>query len=268
MSDSFSAPFPEPSSGFPAGPGTPQRGSSRPVRTVLTDLVNVDSRWRALRTELAELRDAEDVRRREREVAEARRARVAADQAAAEDETRLQRLRQDAAKLRARRRDDLTGLRAAVDGERRRDLNHDLAVAERRLGEVEQAIAAEERSRRPGAVGDRVGEAQQALDRAVAGLEEARRRQEGRERELSGQCASLEEHSATLRAELPPAVRSRYENSEKENGVGAAALSGTACRACFMSLDRASLAEILEAPADTPASCPECGTMLLPDREG
>ncbi|MGV0868433.1 hypothetical protein [Corynebacterium kalidii] len=245
---------------------------TRPVRTVLTDLVNVDARWRSVDAQLAEVREGEDVRRREQEVAAARRARVAADQAVAEDEGRLQRMQQDAAKLRARRRDDIAGLKAVVDVERRRDLSHDLAVAERRLAEVEQAIESEERARRAaadsaGTAGNASG-ASQAVEQALTALDDARRRQESRERELSGQCDSLQEHSTALRADLPDPVLRRYERAEKENGVGAAVLSGAVCRACFMGLDRASLTEVLEAPADAPAGCPECGTMLLPDTEG
>lgn len=245
---------------------------TRPVRTVLTDLVNVDARWRSVDAQLAEVREGEDVRRREQEVAAARRARVAADQAVAEDEGRLQRMQQDAAKLRARRRDDIAGLKAVVDVERRRDLSHDLAVAERRLAEVEQAIESEERARRAaadsdGSAGSASG-ASRALEQALTALDDARRRQESRERELSGQCDSLQEHSTALRADLPDPVLRRYERAEKENGVGAAVLSGAVCRACFMGLDRASLTEVLEAPADAPAGCPECGTMLLPDTEG
>lgn len=248
---------------------------TRPVRTVLTDLVNVDARWRSVDAQLAEVREGEDVRRREQEVAAARRARVAADQAVAEDEGRLQRMQQDAAKLRARRRDDIAGLKAVVDVERRRDLSHDLAVAERRLAEVEQAIESEERARRAaadsdgsdGSASDASG-ASPAVEQALTALDDARRRQESRERELSGQCDSLQEHSTALRADLPDPVLRRYERAEKENGVGAAVLSGAVCRACFMGLDRASLTEVLEAPADAPAGCPECGTMLLPDTEG
>ncbi|MCJ7858538.1 hypothetical protein [Corynebacterium kalidii] len=242
---------------------------TRPVRTVLTDLVNVDARWRSVDAQLAEVREGEEVRRREQEVAAARRARVAADQAVAEDEGRLQRMQQDAAKLRARRRDDIAGLKTVVDVERRRDLSHDLAVAERRLAEVEQAIESEERARR--AAADSAGSASgasRALEQALTALDDARRRQESRERELSGQCDSLQEHSTALRADLPDPVLRRYERAEKENGVGAAVLSGAVCRACFMGLDRASLTEVLEAPADAPAGCPECGTMLLPGTEG
>lgn len=243
---------------FPTGSDTTRR---RPARIVVNDLMNVDNRWRALRTELAEVRVSDDVRRLEQEVAVQRRAKVTADQAAGDDETRLQRMRQDAAKLRARRRDDIKSLGAAVDGERRRDLTHDLAVAERRLQEVEEAIAAEEQTHRSGADAGRA----RALEVAVVALDESRRSRDARERELSGQCESLKDHSAALRAELPSDLLRRYERSEKENGVGAATLTGSVCRACFMSLDRASLAEILRAPDDTPASCPECDTMLLPD---
>lgn len=248
----------DPLSDFPTGS---HASLGRAAHIVVNDLMNVDNRWRALSRELADVHDSDEVRRLEQEVADQRRAKVTADQAAGDDELRLQRMRQDAAKLRARRRDDIKSLGAAVDGERRRDLTHDLAVAERRLQEVEEAITAEEQARRTGADADRA----RALEVAVAALEESRRSQDVRERELSGQCESLKEHSSALRAELPQDLLRRYERSEKENGVGAATLTGSVCRACFMSLDRASLAEILRAPEDSPASCPECDTMLLPD---
>ncbi|WP_420098957.1 zinc ribbon domain-containing protein [Corynebacterium sp.] len=248
--------------GTPTGSGAAQR-PGRPARTVLRDLMTVDARLRAVTVELSGLRDPGEIRRLEQAVAEERRAKVAADQAAGDDQARVRRMRQDAAKLRARRRDDVKGLGAAVDVEKRRDLAHDLAVAERRLAEVEAAIEAAERPTRADAGTDR----ERALDEAVRALDEARRRQRAGERELSGQRDSLAEHSATLRAELPPPLLRRYERGEQENGVGAATLTGSACRACFMSLDRSSLAEILSAPPDLPATCPECGTMLLPDVE-
>lgn len=238
--------------------------SRRPAHVVLWDLVNVDAKRSALAGETGASSASEEIARREKDVVAARQAKAAAERETQDATLRLQRMQQDAAKLRARRRDDISALGAAVDTETRRDLKHDLTVAERRLAEVEEAIEAE------GTTSSGAGDSDPdtALDTALAALETARESHTARQREITGQLESLQEHSDSLRAELEsgsPQLLRRYDHAQRENGVGAAALAGSSCRACFMTLDRASLAEILAAPKDDPASCPECGVMLLPE---
>lgn len=248
-------------------PSSPSSG--RPDHVVLWDLVNVDGRRSVLAGESGASgasSSSEEIARLEKDVVAARQAKAAAERETQDATLRLQRMQQDAAKLRARRRDDVNALGAAVDTEVRRDLKHDLDVAERRLAEVEEAIAAEGMSSQAAdAAGDSDTEA--ALEAALAALDAAREAHAARHREITGQLESLQEHSDSLRAELEsgsPQLLRRYERGERDNGVGAAALAGSSCRGCFMTLDRASLAEILAAPKDDPASCPECGVMLLP----
>ncbi|MGP9725217.1 zinc ribbon domain-containing protein [Corynebacterium sp. AOP40-9SA-29] len=242
--------------------------SRRPAHVVLWDLVNVDAKRSALAGEIGASGTSgasEEIASREKDVVAARQAKAAAERETQDATLRLQRMQQDAAKLRARRRDDINALGAAVDTETRRDLKHDLTVAERRLAEVEEAIEAEGTS--SSGAGD--SDSDTVLEVALAALESARESHAARQREITGQLESLQEHSDSLRTELEegssPQLLRRYDHAQRENGVGAAALAGSSCRACFMTLDRASLAEILAAPKDDPASCPECGVMLLPE---
>lgn len=237
---------------------------TRPAERVLRDLAAVDDRLRATRAEAGAYSGTEDIGRLEKDVTALRLQKVERQRQVEDVDGRLQRLTQDAAKLRARRRDDVKGLGAEVDVEGRRDLKHDLAVAERRLSDVEEGIRQEEQAR--DAAEAAAAEAREKLDAAVAALESARGQVAASRRELETRTASLQEHSDTLRAELPEQLRRRYERSERDNGVGAAVLAGSACRACFMTLDRASLATIQAAAADSPETCPECGTLLIVEK--
>lgn len=244
---------------FSDGPGQ-AGGSGRPAGLVLADLVTVDTALQKALTQRESIDDALGISALQDKVTRLRQQKAAADNAADNHADQLRRLNQDAAKLRARRRDDIKGLSAAVDRERRRDLTHDLAVAERRLADVEEAIAGHTA---PGGEPGEASAAEAALRSAVAELEDARAEAQRRRRDADTGVGSLREHSAGLRAELPGHLLRRYEQSEADSGAGAAVLAGSVCRACFMGLDPASLSEIHAAPADDPESCPECGTMLI-----
>lgn len=240
---------------------TPANTSGRPAHLVLADLVNVDTALQKATAELNGLQDDPGVRDSETQVARLRQRKVTAARAEEVHAEELRRMNQDAAKLRARRRDNVKGLSADVDVERRRDLTHDLTVTDRRLAEVEEAIDGHEKA----SDADSLQDAAAQLDGAVAALETARQENRGRQEELDRDITSLTEHSTALRAELPAPLLRRYERSEGEHGVGAAVLAGSSCGACFMTLDQASLSEILRAPKDDPETCPECDTMLLPE---
>ncbi|MGO3362025.1 MAG: zinc ribbon domain-containing protein [Corynebacterium sp.] len=256
-------------------PDTPERTTM----TNLRELTQVDERSRLLTARLQALPESHEVQRLEDEVRNRRQKLAEADRVAEDLGMTLQRLRQDAAKLRARRRDDLRGLRAETDRERRQDLQHDLSVADRRLGEVEESISREERTvavfgdgagtTGTGADGDEpevppaVSEARVALDGAGEKLDAARDTEKTVIRELHTKIDDLAGTSRFLRSQLPDDLRERYETGERENGVGAAQLAGAVCRSCFMSLDRASLSRIVNAPADALVTCPECGTLLI-----
>lgn len=239
-------------------------GTAETPQSILRDLTEVDERDRLLAARRQALPETAEVHRLESEVHRLRGELSAADRMSDDLGSRLLRLKQDASKLRARRRDDISGLRAETDQERRRDLKHDLTVAERRLGELEEAIDREERTRAAFSGTSGTGQdARRKLDEAAAALDHARDEEKMVARDIENQRHDLAEASEMLRSRLPEDVRERYETGERENGVGAAVLADAVCRSCFMSIDRASLARIRSAPADALVSCPECGSLLI-----
>lgn len=228
-------------------------------RRVLTELADVDERTRLLTARLQALPETAEVERLEAVDEERRRrARRARGDGRGRSAT-LWRLTRDAANLRARRRRDTEGLRANPDTERRRDLKHDLAVAERRLAEIEDEIAREQRTLEAfGAPADTAPGEDPDLTRA-------RTEQQAVVRDLTGQITDLERRSGELRDALPSAVLTLYRDGERDHGVGAAPLLGSSCGACFIDLDGATLRRFATAPADHVLTCPECGVVLLRD---
>lgn len=238
------------------------------ARRTLTDLVGVDERIRLLTARLDALPETAEVERLEEE-AEARRRRDLGTRRIAHDMSgALHRLRSDAARLRERRRDDIAGLRADTDVDRRRDLRHDLAVAERRLAEVEADIAREERTLatfgHAGATGDAAAAASDgAVPAEDAALTHARAEEKEVTAEIRHQLAELTGRSTTLRGQLPTEILTRYEQCEREQGTGAAELSGSTCRCCCISLDTATVRRFANTPPDRLVTCPECGVLLI-----
>jgi uncharacterized protein len=91
--------------------------------------------------------------------------------------------------------------------------------------------------------------AREALDAALAELDEARR-----------EHASRRE---TVTATLDPALSAVYERQRVGGGPGAAPLLGRRCGACRIEIDRGELARISAAADDDVVRCPECGAILL-----
>lgn len=251
---------------------TPDRHSD-PVlsidgRRVLRDLAGVDERVRVLTARLDALPETAEVARLTGE-AETRRRRDLGTRRIAHDMAgTLHRLRADAARLRERRRTDIAGLRADTDVDRRRDLRHDLAVAERRLAEVEADIAREERTletfgRPVTASGDVTPAGPAGQDRGDDALTRARVAEERAAAEIRGELTGLADRSADLRGRLPAAVLARYEESEREQGAGAAELAGATCRCCCIELDGATVRRFANTAPDRLVTCPECGVLLI-----
>lgn len=237
------------------------------VPTVLRELTEVDDRARSLTARRQALPDTEQVTALTADV-DRRRSELAGLRRRSDDlDSTVRRLRQDASRLRERRREDIDGLRSVTDIERRRDLRHDLTVAERRLGEVEEAMEREERllaafistDGEP----DKVTAAVVALETAVAERDRARDVEKAVLADIDRQLEDLAAASSALRDRLPQDVRARYEEAERSTGAGAALLAGNLCRSCFMSLDPQSLARIIAAPQDQLVTCPECDCLLI-----
>jgi predicted nucleic acid-binding Zn-ribbon protein len=228
-------------------------------RRNLAELADVDERVRLLTARLQALPETAEVERLEA-ADEERQRRLRRERTDRQGRSAtLWRLTKDAANIRARRRRDIDGLRADPDTERRRDLRHDLAVAERRLAELEDEIARERRTLEAfGApTGDSPGEDPE--------LTSARTEQQAVVRDLTGQITDLEHQSGELRDALPAQILSMYTAGEREQGVGAAPLLAGACGACLIPLDAPSLRSAREASADRVLTCPECGVLLLRD---
>ncbi|WP_297008453.1 hypothetical protein [uncultured Corynebacterium sp.] len=231
-------------------------------RATLTELAGVDERLRLLTARLDALPETATVERLEQE-AEERRRRVLSTRRIAHDMTgTLNRLRSDAARLRARRRADLAGLRADTDRDRRRDLRHDLAVADRRLAEIEADIDREERTLATfgHAREDSGPDAGPDVDMT---LRQARDEAEAVAGEIGQRVAGLRDRSGVLRGDLSPELRRRYEESEAEHGMGAAELAGATCRCCCIELDHSAARRIANTPLNHLVTCPECGVLLV-----
>lgn len=252
-------------------------------RDTLLTLVRVDERIRLLKARLDALPETAEVERLEEAEAARRRREIGTRRIAHDIYGTLRRLKADSARLRERRRDDIAGLRAVTDPVRRRDLRHDLEVAERRLAELREDIAREQRTLatfghaldgaedsregNPGLAGDGAtghGDAGRHGD-TDAGAELARAREEERAvtGEIRRQLTELAARSVRLRAALPHEILVRYERCERDQGIGAVELDGSTCRCCCIQLDTATMRRFAGTPPDRLVSCPECGVLLV-----
>ncbi|HIW92858.1 MAG TPA: hypothetical protein H9870_14490 [Candidatus Corynebacterium avicola] len=234
---------------------------------VLRELAEVDERVRHLTARRQSLSETEEVTARSTKVRTLRADLVGLRRRSDDLDTTVRRLNQDAERLRERRRQDIEGLRSVTDVERRRDLRHDLAVAERRLAEVEEAFTREERLLAtftgPAGATDTVAATAAELESAQAELDRAKEAEQAAAGDIDRQLEDLAEASTTLRDRLPQDVRTRYVAAERSTGTGAAQLVGSLCRSCFMTIDPQSLARITSTPKDQLVSCPECDTLLI-----
>ncbi|CNW18361.1 Zn-ribbon protein%2C possibly nucleic acid-binding protein [Mycobacterium tuberculosis] len=91
--------------------------------------------------------------------------------------------------------------------------------------------------------------AQQALDEALAEIDQARH-QHSSQRDM-------------LTATLDPELAGLYERQRAGGGPGAGRLQGHRCGACRIEIGRGELAQISAAAEDEVVRCPECGAILL-----
>lgn len=229
-------------------------------QVILTELCRADEQVRVLTAKLDALPETAEVSRLEAEIDEQRRQAHSARRVAHDRSGVLQRLRSDAARLRARRRDAIAGLRAVVDAEQRRDFRHDVEAAERRLRDTEEEIAREERTLSVFGNEPKDAALPQSIDERLA---HARQEEIRVSEEIRTSIVGLSNRSASLRTELSADILARYEKGEREQGMGAAELAGTICRCCCIELDASTLRRFAKADSNTLSSCPECGVLLL-----
>ncbi len=182
--------------------------------------------------------------------------------ALADLDAQVSRFESDIDAVRQREDRDRSLLRSgAIDVKQLSDLQHELETLERRQSSLEdsllevmehreelQAQLAAEEGKVEALESDLAG-ARQALDDAVAGIDEARTQQSSRRDALA--------------AALDPALFALYERQRAGGGPGAAQLLGRRCGACRLEIDRGELARISAAAEDELVRCPECGAILL-----
>ena len=149
----------------------------------------------------------------------------------------------------------------ATDAKQLADLQHELQTLERRQASLEDSLL-EVMERREELQGQQVAEsaelreleaelaaAGQALDDALAELEQSRREHSSRREAL---VAALDADLSAL-----------YERQRSGGGPGAGPLQGRRCGACRIEIGRGELARISAAAEDEVLRCPECGAILL-----
>jgi uncharacterized protein len=149
----------------------------------------------------------------------------------------------------------------AADAKQLTDLQHELETVQRRQTSLEDSLL-EVMERREeleaqqaaelGAIevlGADLASAQQALDGALAEIDEARQLHSSRRDALS--------------SSLDPALWALYERQRAGGGPGAGPLQGHRCGACRIEIGRGELARISAAAEDDLVRCPECGAILL-----
>ncbi|MDI3313728.1 MAG: zinc ribbon domain-containing protein [Mycobacterium sp.] len=149
----------------------------------------------------------------------------------------------------------------ATDAKQLSDLQHELDTLQRRRTSLEDSLLEvmerreelqEQQNAELAAVDRlqaRLADAQQARDRALAEIDQARQQLTSRRGELT----------AALDTELVAV----YERQRAGGGPGAGPLQGRRCGACRIEIGRGELARIEAAAEDEVLRCPECGAILL-----
>lgn len=189
--------------------------------------------------------------------------RLAAVRIAMEDlDSEVSRLESEIDTVRQREDRDRTLLDSgATDVKRVADLHHELEALQRRQANLEDSLL-EVMERREElqeqhtveataieTLQTELNDAQQALDAALAEIDQARQQHSSR-REV-------------LTAELDSELSALYERQRARGGAGAGPLQGHRCGVCRIEIGRGELAQISMAAEDDVVRCPECGAILL-----
>jgi predicted nucleic acid-binding Zn-ribbon protein len=163
--------------------------------------------------------------------------------------------------VRERGERDRSLLHSVADAKQLTDLQHELETLQRRQSSLEDSLLEvmerheELQAQHTAALAaievlqaDLAG-AKQALDGALAEIDDTRRQRSSRREELT--------------AALDPELVALYERQRAGGGAGAGPLQGRRCGACRLEIDRGELSRISAAADDDVLRCPECGAILL-----
>jgi uncharacterized protein len=163
--------------------------------------------------------------------------------------------------VRQREDRDRSLLQSVADAKQLSDLQHELETLQRRQSSLEDSLLevmehreqlqAQENAELAAiaALQADLAAAQQALDGALAEIDQNRRQHSSRRDELT--------------AAIDPDLIALYERQRAGGGPGAGQLLGRRCGACRIEIDRGELSRISAAADDDVLRCPECGAILL-----
>lgn len=163
--------------------------------------------------------------------------------------------------VRQREDRDRSLLQSVADAKQLSDLQHELETLQRRQSSLEDSLleVMEHREQLQArqsaevaaieALQADLAAAQQALDGALAEIDQTRSLHSSRRDELT--------------AALDPDLIALYERQRAGGGPGAGQLQGRRCGACRIEIDRGELSRISAAADDDVLRCPECGAILL-----
>lgn len=188
--------------------------------------------------------------------------RLAALQVALDDlDDQVSRFESEIDAVRRREDRDRSLLQSVLDAKQLSELQHELDTLQRRQTSLEDSLL-EVMERREELQGQQTAElatidklqtelagAQQALDAALAEIDQSRHQRLSRRDELT--------------AALDPELVALYERQRARGGPGAGPLQGRRCGACRIEIDRGELARISAAADDDVLRCPECSAILL-----
>ena len=141
-------------------------------------------------------------------------------------------------------------------------LQDELATIARRTSELEDELLEILTDLEP------IEEAIAALDDETRALAERRTQVESSlaaaEAEVDAQATSVRAERDDAAATLSAEVLADYETRRRQlGGIAVARLNGSSCGGCHLTLSAVEIDRIRKLPADEPATCEECGRMLV-----
>jgi uncharacterized protein len=227
----------------------------------LLELAELDAEMARIEHRASHLSQRQDYERVQADRSDAN-DRLAALQIALDDvDAQVSRFESEIDSVRRREDRDRSLLQSVLDARQLSELQHELGTLQRRQSSLEDALL-EVMERREELQAQQTAElatidrlqadlagAQQALEAALAELDQTRRQRSSRRDELT--------------AALDPELVALYERQRAGGGPGAGPLQGRRCGACRIEIDRGELARISAAADDDVLRCPECGAILL-----
>ena len=227
----------------------------------LLEVVQLDAELSRIAHRASKLPERQDYERMQTDQVAAN-DRLAALKIALEDlDAQISRFESEIDAVRQREDRDRSLLQSVADAKQLSDLQHELETLQRRQSSLEDsllevmehreqlqaqhsaAMAAIQRLQAD------LAAAQQALDGALAEIDQTRSQHSSRRDELT--------------AALDPDLIALYERQRAGGGPGAGQLQGHRCGACRIEIDRGELSRISAAADDDVLRCPECGAILL-----